>query len=130
MPDEIGEILGRLDELMNWAGTVKDYALEQAEKHGVRWPGWKLVEGRSNRKYSDQDAIASTLTGAGIQEALIYERSLLGITAMEKALGKKQFETLLGDLIIKPAGKPVLVPENDKRPEIGSVSSAKNDFAD
>lgn len=130
MPDEIGEILGRLDELMNWAGTVKDYALEQAEKHGVRWPGWKLVEGRSNRKYSDQDAIASTLTGAGIEEALIYERSLLGITAMEKALGKKQFETLLGDLIIKPAGKPVLVPENDKRPEIGSVNSAKNDFAD
>lgn len=130
MPDEIGEILGRIDELMNWGGTVKDYALEQAEKHGVKWPGWKMVEGRSIRKYSDQDQIAAALTLAGIEEALIYERSLLGITAMEKALGKKQFETLVGDLIIKPTGKPVLVQEKDKRPEIGSTSSAKNDFAE
>jgi len=129
MPDEIADILGRIDELMNWAAKVKDHALEQAEKHGVKWPGWKLVEGRSNRKYSDADAAASALIDAGIAEAIIYERTLLGITALEKAIGKKRFEELLQDHIIKPAGKPVLVPETDKRPEIGSLQSALDDFA-
>ena len=129
MPDEIADILGRIDELVSWAGTIKDYAQEQAEKHGVKWPGYKLVEGRSNRKYSDQDAVADALTTAGIEEALIFERSLLGITAMEKTIGKKRFEELLADLIVKPAGKPVLVPETDKRPEIGSTQSALADFA-
>lgn len=128
--EEIADILGKLDRLTSWADDVKTYSLEQAEKNGVKFPGYKLVEGRSTRKYSDQDVVADTLIKAGYVEALLYERSLLGITAMEKLIGKKKFEETLGELIIKPAGKPTLVVEADKRPEIQSINSAKADFAE
>lgn len=127
--DEIADILTIADQLKAWADDIEAYALEQARDHGKSWPGWKLVEGRSNRKYIDADAVANKLLASGIQEAIIYERSLLGITAMEKALGgKKKFEELVGDLIDKPAGKPVLVPESDKRPAINSTAAAAADF--
>ena len=127
--EEIAEVLGRADALQKWAADVLTYALDQAENHGKKWPGWKLVEGRSNRKYTDEDAVARVLTGAGYAEKLIYIRSLLGITAMEKAVGKKRFDELLKGMLIKPPGKPTLVPESDKRPEINSVDSAKTDFS-
>ena len=125
---EIADILGRIDDLVSWAGDVKAYALEQAEKHGVKWPGWKLVAGRSNRKYADSDQVAAALVAAGYDEALIYERSLLGITAMEKTVGKKAFAEILGDLVVKPEGKPTLAPENDKRPELNTTAQAAEDF--
>ena len=92
-------------------------------------PGYKLVEGRSNRKYSDQDAVAKALRDAEIPDEIAYERSLLGITAMEKAIGKKKFADVLGDLITKPEGKPTLVPEGDKRPALTSRASALDDFS-
>ena len=85
--------------------------------------GWKLVEGRSNRRYTDETAVAQIVSGTGHDP---YEHKLLGITAMEKLLGKKQFATLLSDLVERPQGKPVLVPASDKRPE---MTNAKNDFA-
>jgi len=126
---EIAEILGRIDELVSWAGGVKGYALDQAENHGVKFPGWKLVEGRSNRKYTDVDKVANVLLAAEYKEDQIYApRAVLGITALEKEVGKKNFNTLLGELIIKPAGKPTLVPESDKRPEMQSVDAAISDF--
>lgn len=128
--DEVAEILGKVEELQKWAFDVKDDALDQATNHGVKFPGWKLVEGRSVRKYSDEDAVAKALTEAGFAEDTIYLRSLLGITAMEKEVGKKKFSQLLGELIIKPAGKPTLVPESDKRPEISSTDAAKADFSE
>jgi hypothetical protein len=128
--DEIAVILTQVDQLAGWAASVKEYALEQATNHGVRFPGWKLVEGRSNRRYVDQDKVAQTLIKSGINEAIIYERSLLGITAMEKAISKKRFNELIGDLVVKPSGKPVLVPESDRRAEHGSTQSARLDFAD
>ncbi len=128
--DEIGEILARAEALQKWAADVQSYALDQAENHGKQWPGWKLVEGRSVRKYADADAIAAKLIGSGYPEAMIYERSLLGITAMEKTLGKKKFGDLLSELIVKPAGKPTLAPLSDKRPALNSVKSAQEDFAD
>lgn len=124
---EIGEVLRLADQLTAWAGDVKDYAQEEAEK-GKKWDGWKLVEGRSNRKYSNEAKVAETLKEAGYDEALLYERKLYGITAMEKIVGKKPLAELCGSLIIKPPGKPVLVPESDKRPEINSADSAKKDF--
>lgn len=127
--DEIGDILAKAEALQKWAADVQAYALDQAENHGKKWPGWKLVEGRSTRKYSDVEAVAQALINAGFEESVIYERSLLGITAMEKVVGKKKFSELLGDLVIKPAGKPVLVPLTDKRPEINSTESARADFA-
>lgn len=128
--EEIAEVLGKADMLQAWASDIKTYALDQAEKHGKKWPGWKLVEGRSNRKYSDEILVGETLIKAGYEEKQIHkEPELLGITAMEKLLGKKKFGELLSNLVIKPAGKPVLVPESDKRPEINSLQSAVEDFS-
>lgn len=124
---EIGEVLRLADQLTAWAGDVKEYAQEEAEK-GKKWDGWKLVEGRSNRKYSNEAKVAETLKEAGYNEALLYEKKLYGITSMEKIVGKKPLAELCGSLIIKPPGKPVLVPESDKRPEINSADSAKKDF--
>ena len=119
--DEIAAILPQIDDLVSWAEDIKAYALQQALA-GVRYPHFKLVEGRSNRKYTDEDTVARIVSNAGYDP---YEKKLLGITAMTKQLGKKRFEELLGGLVIKPAGKPVLVPETDKRPEL---NTAANDF--
>ena len=119
--DEIAGILPRIDTLVSWAEDVKAWALQQALS-GVTYPGWKLVEGRSNRKYSDEAAVAAVVTKAGFDP---YEQKLLGITAMTRQLGKKRFDELLSGLIVKPQGKPVLVPETDKRPVF---NTAADDF--
>lgn len=127
--DEIAEVLEQADALAKWAKTVSDYALDQALNHGVRYPGFKLVEGRSNRIYTDEDAvIAKLLEDAAYTEKDILTRKLKGITDMEKMLGKKKFEAVLGELVVKPQGKPVLVRTEDKRPEINSNENAKADF--
>lgn len=110
--DEISIILDRADTFIGWVNDVKEYALEQAVS-GRNFPGFKVVEGRSNRKYTDADAVAAVVTDAGYDP---FERKLIGVTAMTKLLGTKKFNTLLGSLIEKPKGKPTLVPESDKRP--------------
>ena len=126
--DRIAELLPSADAVIDWFTDLKAHALKQAEK-GTTVPGYKLVEGRSNRKYSDQDAVAKALRDAEVPDEIAYERSLLGITAMEKAIGKKKFVEVLGDLITKPEGKPTLVPEGDKRPALTSRASALDDFS-
>ena len=118
---EIAAILEKVDEMISWGNDIKDYALQQAQS-GVHFEGWKIVEGRSNRKYTDENAVADTVKDAGFDP---YEKKLLGITAMSTLLGKKKFEELLGGLIYKPPGKPALVPESDKRP---AMNTAKDDF--
>ena len=118
---EIAAILEKVDEMISWGNDIKDYALQQAQS-GVHFEGWKIVEGRSNRKYTDENAVADTVKDAGFDP---YEKKLLGITAMSTLLGKKKFEELLGGLIYKPPGKPTLVPESDKRP---AMNTAKDDF--
>ena len=118
---EIAAILEKVDEMISWGNDIKDYALQQAQS-GVHFEGWKIVEGRSNRKYTDENAVADTVKDAGFDP---YEKKLLGITAMSTLLGKKKFEELLGGLIYKPPGKPTLVPESDKRP---AINTAKDDF--
>lgn len=126
--DDIADVLARADNLAAWVSDIKEYALQQA-LDGVKFPGWKLVSGRSNRKYSDDCEVAEILVKADYPEEKIYKPSeLLGITAMEKELGKKRFNELLAGLLVKPPGKPTLVPESDKRPEISSTDSAKTDF--
>jgi hypothetical protein len=127
--DRIAEILPKADMVIDWFNDLKAYALKQATEHNTMVSGYKLVEGRSNRKYSDQDAVAAKLVEAGIPEEVIYERSLLGITAMEKAVGKKVFAQVLDGLIVKPEGKPTLVPVSDKRPALASAASAVEDFS-
>ena len=119
--EEIEDVLARVDDLVAWASDIKDYALQQAIS-GKEWSGWKLVEGRSNRKYTNDAAVAAMVTNAGFDP---YEKKLLGVTAMQKLLGKTRFEELLSSLIEKPQGKPTLVPESDKRP---AMNTAKNDF--
>ena len=118
---EIEVILSRVDELVSWANDIKEYALQQAIS-GKEWTGWKLVEGRSNRRYTNEDAVSKAVEAAGFYP---YEKKLLGITAMQKLLGKSRFEELLAAYIEKPQGKPTLVPESDKRP---AMNTAKNDF--
>jgi len=127
--EEIGRVLAQADKLAAWAKDVMEYVYQRALE-GQKFEGWKLVEGRSNRKYTDELQVASALTGAGYAEALIYEKKLLGITAMEKVVGKKVFGDLLNGLVEKPEGKPVLVVENDKRPEIRTAEKAAEDFDD
>ena len=127
--EEIGEILTKAEELQKWAADLQAYALQQA-MDGTTYDGWKLVEGRSVRKYADELKVAEVLQKAGFKEAMLYERKLQGLTAMEKLVGKKKLTETLGDLIIKPAGKPTLVPATDKREAINSAASAKEDFAD
>jgi hypothetical protein len=119
--EEVEEIISRVDDLVAWAADIKEYALQQAIS-GKEWNGWKLVEGRSNRKYTNEIAVAGAVTDAGFDP---YERKVLGVTAMQKLLGKARFEELLAAYIEKPQGKPTLVPESDKRPAMNTV---KNDF--
>lgn len=120
---EIADILKKVDALTAWATDVKEYALQQAIS-GKEWIGWKLVEGRSNRKYTSEVVVAATVEGAGYDP---YERKVMGVTAMQKMLGKSRFEELLASYIEKPHGRPTLVPETDKRP---AMNTAKNDFTE
>ena len=122
-PLEIAAILGKADELSSWVKDISQFALEKA-LGGEKFEGWKLVEGRSVRKFSDEEKVAEAAISAGFEP---YERSLLGITAMEKLMGKRKFGELLGDYIEKPMGKPTLVPESDKRP---ALNTAAGDFKD
>ena len=120
---EIAAILPKIDELISWGNDIKSYALKAAQS-GTRYEGFKIVEGRSNRKYTDEEEVAKAVLDAGYDP---YEKKLLGITAMSNLLGKKQFEEILGGLVYKPPGKPALVPESDKRPEMNSAAEDFND---
>ena len=124
--DEIEAILAKADALVSWAGDVKEYALQQAVS-GKEWKDWKVVEGRSNRKYVNENTVADRVKGAGFDP---FEHKVLGITAMTKLLGKTRFEELLSGFIEKPQGKPTLVPMSDKRPAMNNskAASAANDF--
>ena len=113
--NDIVDILKRLDEFEKWVKDIKDFALEQA-LNGVNYEGFKVVEGRSNRKYSDENKVAEILLNQGFQESMIYTKKLDGISKLESAIGKKEVQRLIGDLIVKPQGKPTLVSISDKRP--------------
>ncbi len=121
---EIADVLSQADELVSWANDVKEYALARALS-GTKFEGFKLVEGRSIRKYTDADAVAKAVTDAGYDP---YEMKVLGITAMTKRLGKQRFDELLGGYICKPHGRPTLVTEKDKRPEYISAAEVFKDL--
>ena len=124
--EEIEDILSRLDDLTKWANEIAAYAQDAAINHGKQWNGFKLVEGRSIRKYSDETAVVAAATAAGYRD--IFKKSLIPITEMEKLMGKKTFAEVLGGLVIKPQGKPTLVPASDKRPAIHT--GANHDFTE
>lgn len=123
--NEIEEILFILPDLTKWANEITAYATDAAVNHGKEWNGFKVVEGRSVRKYKDEDAIAEKAVASGFKD--IYRKSLIPMTEMQKLMGKAKFEEILGDLIYKPPGKPTLVPNSDKRTAM-NVADAKNEF--
>ncbi|NFN80268.1 DUF2800 domain-containing protein [Clostridium botulinum] len=112
--NDIGFILSRVDELTSWAKDVKEYALNQALK-GEEFDGFKVVEGKSNRKWANEKAVGDILIEQGFLENIIYTKKLTGISNMESAIGKKEVNRLLGDYIVKPQGKPTLALATDKR---------------
>ena len=114
-------MLAKIPELKAWASDVEAWALAQAQA-GTQIPGFKVVAGRSIRKYTDEAAVAEAAKAAGYSD--IWDKRLIGITAMERLMGKRAFTETLGDLVIKPEGKPTLVPESDKRPPLARVSAA------
>lgn len=122
---EIEEVLSKLSDLTKWANEIIAYATDAAVNHGKEWHGFKVVEGRSVRKYKDEDAVAKVAKANGYKD--IFRQSLITLTEMERLMGKSKFEKILGDLIHKPPGKPTLVPLSDKRPAM-NVSNAKNEF--
>lgn len=130
-PEEISEVVEQSEALAKWATLVKDYALDEAVNHGAVFPGYKVVEGRSNRTYgAEEPVIAGTLIAQGYNEDEIWPRKLKTVTALEKYLGKKTFQELLGEYVVKPPGKPVLVAETDPRPALHSAAAAAADFAE
>ena len=120
--DEIAEVLKVSDELAKWSADVYAFAQDQAIVHGKEWNGFKLVEGRSNRKYTSEDEVAEAATTAGYTD--IYKRSLVTITEMERLMGKQEFTRILGHLVYKPQGKVTLVPNSDKREAINKTTAA------
>ncbi|MDD3415957.1 MAG: DUF2800 domain-containing protein, partial [Lachnospiraceae bacterium] len=126
MPDtldntEIEAILAKADNLVAWVNDIKEYALQKALS-GTKYCGYKIVESRSIRKYTDEQTVADAVSSAGFNP---YEQKLLGITAMTSILGKNKFNEILGGLVYKASGKPTLVPESDKR---SVMNTAQNDF--
>lgn len=118
---EMTYLLGHVDEWAAWCQEVKGYALEQALQ-GKRYPGFKLVEGRSRRSFINEEKVAAVLQSAGVEP---YESKLLSVSAAEKHLGRKRFKELLGNYVDRPQGKPTLVADADSRK---ALSIATIDF--
>src|SRR5699024_10372659 len=125
--EEIEEVLANVDDLIKRANQVKAYAQDLTINHGKQWAGFKVVEGRSIRKYKDEVKVAQVAKANGFTD--IYQRSLLPITKLEKVMGKKKFDELLGPYIYKPAGKLTLVPNTDKRPAV-DTTQAQDEFTE
>ena len=123
---EIESVLAKLPDIKKWADEIQEYALAKALA-GKEWTGFKLVEGRSVRKYTDERAVVKAANDAGYHD--IYKKTLISITEMEKLMGKAEFSKVLGALVTKPQGKPTLVPDTDKRQAI-SVSNPKSEFSE
>lgn len=123
--EEIEDVLSVIPDLTKWANDIMAYATESAILHGKKWNGFKVVEGRSVRKYKDEEAVAQAAKASGYKD--IYRHSLITLTEMQRLMGKSKFEKVLGDLIYKPPGKLTLVPETDKR-EAVNTEEAKNEF--
>lgn len=123
--EEVAEVIEKADELSKWASDVMAYAQAEAIENGKHWDGYKLVEGRSVRKFSDEAKVEAAAKEAGYTD--IYNKSLITLTAFEKLMGKKTFADVLGQYVTKPAGKLTLVPVSDKRPEV-SVNTVNDEF--
>lgn len=129
--DEIADIVQRTPKLVEWANSIAEYAKKKAIEENKQWPGLKLVEGRSRRKWIDEDKALETIFEQfpELDEADVTTTKINGITAIEKLVGKKKFFEKLKGVVVTPQGNPTLVPLQDKRPAIG-VQQAQLDFSD
>lgn len=125
--DEVGAILKKGRDIKQWVADLEEWTLKELLKGGMV-AGWKAVEGRSTRAFADQEKAFKILIGSGIDEALLYERKALTLASVEKLIGKKEFNELLSDQVVKPQGKPTLAPQEDKREAITLRTSAEEDF--
>lgn len=125
--DELGEYLRRGRDMAAWLEDMKEYALSESLA-GADVPGWKAVEGRGSRAFTDTDEAIDILIKNGIDKSVLYERRVLTLAQMEKAVGKKAFGEIVGNLVVKNPGKPTLVEESDKRPKITNQPTAADVF--
>lgn len=123
--EEVAEVMEKAAELSKWASDVMAYAQAEAIENGKHWNGYKLVEGRSTRRFIDEKMVEEAAKGAGYTD--IYNKSLITLTAFEKLMGKDTFKEVLGSYVTKPAGKLTLVPVSDKRPEV-TVNTVNDEF--
>ena len=122
---ELEAILPNLSRISKWIDDVFSFAADEAINHGASWRGYKVVEGRSVRKFADEKAVIKAATDAGYTD--IYKKSLITLTEFEKLMGKKVFQSTLGSYVIKPPGKLALAPESDKRQAV-DLSGGVADF--
>lgn len=120
---EIEEMLPKLDNLVAYVESVKEYALKKAVEQGRKWQGFKLVESVTKRKILDEAKVGRVLLNAGYDP---YTKKLMTISEIQKLVGKAQFENLVGAFVGKPKGQPVLVPEGDSRTEINIKGDKKS----
>lgn len=125
--DKLYEYISRGEDIAKWVADLKAYALDMCLK-GEDVKGLKAVAGRTSRSWTNQDEAINKLIEGGIDEAIIYDKVPLTLAKLEKALGKQQFTTLVGDLVVTSEGKPTLVFENDKRPAITNTVNATSIF--
>ena len=122
---ELAELLPTLNRISGWIESVFAFVSTEAIGHGVPIPGYKVVEGRSKRVFTDTRAVISAATSEGYTD--IYKSELISLTEFEKMMGKKRFTEILGKYVAKPPGKLTLVPESDPRPAV-DMSSAADEF--
>ena len=122
---EIEEVLAVIPDLTKWADDIFAYASDAAINHGKEWHGFKVVESITKRRYKDEAAAAQAAKDNGYTD--IYRQSLISMTEMKKLMGKDRFKQVMADLIIKPPGKPILVPMSDKRPAINVINEFKQE---
>jgi len=128
MPEDFASVLDKLPVLEKWVKDFKDYTLKAVLQDELKIPGYKVVEGRSNRKIADPAGLEKALLATPGVTDIYIPAKLKGITDLEKIVGKKRFTELAEPFIIKPAGEPTLAPESDKRPEMQNLQAALKDF--
>lgn len=126
--DQLVKILRRADEVKRWITAVEEYALKQAVQHNKKWPGMKLVRGRSVRKFINEQTVIDDLLKAGYSEDKIVNKKLAGITELSKKITKLDFKKIVEPQLFKPDGSPTLVDESDGRAEINSNEEAVLEF--
>ena len=125
--EEVGKFLLQGEDVAKWLKDLQEYALSECLA-GKEVPGWKAVEGRGSRDFTNQDEALKTLKDSGFDEAVLYKREPYTLAQLEKTVGKKEFSELVGMYIVKNPGKPTLAKQSDKREAITNKISAKDAF--